>query len=319
MRISLNILAILLLGAALLIGFRAAAHAQDDLPVTAFLIERGQSARTIGENLEAAGLIDSAFFLRLSLRLSGRAADIQAGEYAIPASAGLDEIVDIITSGQVIQHSVTIPEGLTSWQVVELLRANGDLQGEIVEIPAEGSLLPETYAFTTGDTRQDILDRAAAAMAQTLAELWDARAPTTAVATPAEAAILASIIEKETGVGSERGLVASVYSNRLRTPGWRLQADPTLIYGLTDGRMDLGRGLRRSELEDAGNLYNTYRHDGLPPGPIANPGRAALQAVLHPASSDYFFFVADCEGGHAFGRTLREHNTNVAAYRANCG
>ena len=323
MRVSLNILAALMFGAAGLIGYSAYADAQDASAeteaFTAFVIERGQSARTIGENLEAADLIDSAFFFRMSLRLSGRAGDIQAGEYAIPAGAALDEIVDIITTGDVIQRSVTIPEGLTSWQIVQLLNANTDLSGDISQIPAEGSLLPETYAFTAGDTRQDILDRASAAMMRTLAELWEDRSSNVAVSTPQEAIILASIIEKETGVNSERGLVSSVYSNRLTTRGWRLQADPTIIYGLTDGRMDLGRGIRRSELDDAGNPYNTYRHDGLPPGPIANPGRAAILAALNPVNSDYFFFVADCQGGHNFGRTLAEHNQNVAAFRANCG
>lgn len=322
MRISLNILGFLILGAAVLIGYSAFANAQDgvqDLEATPFMIERGQSARAIGENLEAAALIDSAFFFRMSLRLSGRASDIKAGEYAIPLGADLNEIIGIITAGDVIQRGVTIPEGLTSWQIVELLNANPDLIGDISQIPAEGSLLPETYAFTAGDTRQDILDRAAAAMDRTLAELWAARAGDVAVSSPAEAVILASIIEKETGVNSERGLVSSVYSNRLQTAGWRLQADPTIIYGLTDGRMDLGRGIRRSELDDAGNPYNTYQHQGLPPGPIANPGRAALEAALNPATSDYYFFVADCQGGHNFGITLAEHNQNVAHYRANCG
>ncbi len=285
-----------------------------------FLINRGQTARTIGENLEAAGLIDSAFFFRVSLRLSGRGGDIQAGEYAIPASASMDEIVDLITAGAVVQRTVTVPEGLTSYQIVQLLNANEDLGGPQIEaVPAEGSLLPETYAFTASDTRQDILDRASAAMDQTLADLWATRSSDAVVQSPAEAVILASIIEKETGLGAERALVASVYSNRLTTPGWRLQADPTLIYGLTNGRMDLGRGLRRSELDDAGNPYNTYRHDGLPPGPIANPGQAALAAALNPATSPYFFFVADCQGGHRFGVTLDDHNRNVAAFRASCG
>ena len=318
MLISLNILGFLIIGAAALIGYSAYADAQD-VGVTPFLIERGQSARTIGENLEAAELIESAFFFRMSLRLSGRAGEIKAGEYAIPTNAELNDIVEIITSGDVIQRGITIPEGLTSWQIVQLLNASEDLTGEISQIPAEGSLLPETYAFTAGDTRQDILDRAAAAMAATLEELWADRADHIAVSSPEEAVILASIIEKETGVNSERELVSSVYSNRLRTSGWRLQADPTLIYGITSGRMDLGRGLRRSELDDASNPYNTYRHDGLPPGPIANPGRAALEAALNPPSSNYFYFVADCEGGHNFGATLSEHNQNAAFYRANCG
>ncbi len=326
MRASFTLLRALLVGAILfaaaaLFGVSKAQNADASGSETVmFLISRGQSARAVGENLEAAGLIDSAFFFRLSLRLSGRGGDIQAGEYAIPRSASMDEIVDLITAGVVVQRTVTVPEGLTSYQIVQLLNAKEDLGGPRIEvIPTEGSLLPETYAFTAGDTRQDILDRAAVAMEQTLADLWATRSAEAVVQSPVEAVILASIIEKETGLGSERGLVASVYSNRLTTPGWRLQADPTLIYGLTEGRMDLGRGLRRSELDDAGNPYNTYRHDGLPPGPIANPGRAALAAALNPSTSPYFFFVADCQGGHRFGVTLDDHNRNVAAFRASCG
>ena len=322
MRILLNLFFIVAIGAALLTspkGLAQVQEAQEVRPSIAFLIESGQSARTIGENLEAAGLIDSAFFFRLSLRFSGKAAEIQAGEYAIPKAATLDEVVAIITSGQVIQRAITIPEGLTSWQVVELLKAIPELEGEIIVVPPEGSLLPETYAYTLGDTRQDILDRASRAMIATLEDLWATRAGNSAVSSPYEALILASIIEKETGINSERDLVSSVYSNRLKTAGWRLQADPTLIYGITQGRMDLGRGLRRSELDDAGNPYNTYRHDGLPPGPIANPGRAALEAALNPTASDFFFFVADCAGGHSFSKSLAEHNRNVASFRANCG
>lgn len=325
MRIFLNLLYVLMIGVAVLIGFKAFADAQEVETVeeavtsTPFLIESGQSARTIGENLEAEGLIDSAFFFRMALRFSGKAAEIQAGEYAIPLGATQDEVVEIITSGDVIQRTVTIPEGLTSWQVVQLLNDTQELEGEVLIIPAEGSLLPETYAYTLGDTGQDILDRASAAMTSTLEELWAGRASDIAVSAPFEAVILASIIEKETGVNSERELVSSVYSNRLQTSGWRLQADPTIIYGITDGRMDLGRGIRRSELDDAGNLYNTYQHDGLPPGPIANPGRAALEAALNPATSNFFFFVADCEGGHNFGASLADHNANVAFFRANCG
>ena len=294
----------------------ATTQAQD---VTPFLIERGQSAKTIGENLEDTGLIDSAVFFRLSLRLSGRANEIQAGEYGIPLGASMDEVINIITSGQVIQRSVTIPEGLTSWQIVQLLNAEEDLPGELTEIPREGSILPETYAYTSGDTKQDIIDRMTVAMTNTLAELWANRSANIAVTTPEDAVILASIIEKETGVNSERELVSSVYSNRLLTRGWRLQADPTIIYGVTDGRMDLGRGIRRSELNDASNLYNTYRHDGLPPGPIANPGKAALEAALNPDDTNFFFFVADCTGGHNFAEDLNGHNRNVAYYRENCG
>ena len=317
MRISLNLLAILIIGAAGFIGYSAFANGQENTKL--FVIEPGQSARTIGENLEEANLISSAFFFRMSLRLSGKAGEIKAGEYAIPADASLDDVVDLITLGAVIQRSITIPEGLTSWQIVQLLNENTELSGTITLIPPEGSLLPETYAFTAADTRADILARASRAMEEALAAEWAQRASNAVVSSPFEAVILASIIEKETGVNSERELVASVYSNRLQTPGWRLQADPTLIYGITDGRMDLGRGIRRSELEDTTNPYNTYRHDGLPPGPIANPGRAALKAALNPAASRFFFFVADCQGGHNFARTLEAHNRNVAHYRATCG
>lgn len=336
MRISLNILYALILLAAGFIAFAALrpalaqdgevsdASAEADAPAeeidyTPFLIEKGQSARVIGENLEAQGLIDSAFFFRMSLRFSGEAANIQAGEYGIPNGATMEEIVEIITSGKVIQRTVTFPEGLTSWQIVQVINKVDELPGEITEIPVEGTLLPETYAYTAGDTKQDVLDRAAEAMTKALDELWAERSPTIAVESLEEAVILASIIEKETGVNSERHLVSSVYSNRLTTRGWRLQADPTIIYGITDGRMDLGRGIRRSELDDKSNPYNTYQHNGLPPGPIANPGKAALEAAMNPADTDYFFFVADCEGGHNFGVTLDDHNRNVAYFRRTCG
>lgn len=324
MRVSFNILAVLIFTAAGLIGitFIADAQIKDEFgaETITFVVNRGQSARTIGENLEKAGIIESAFFFRISIRLSGKAGDIKAGEYAVPIGAGLDEIIKIITDGSVIQRTVTIPEGLTSYQIVQLLNANDEINGDMVyEIPSEGSLLPETYAFTASDTREDILDYAGDAMDRLISDLWNDRSQNTVVSSPHEAVILASIIEKETGLNSERELVASVYSNRLSTPGWRLQADPTIIYGITDGRADLGRGIRRSELDDFTNPYNTYIHDGLPPGPISNPGRAALFAALNPASSNYFFFVSDCKGGHSFGSSLAEHNRNVATYRANCG
>lgn len=207
---------------------------------------------------------------------------------------------------------VALAEGVTSWTVVQGLNAIDVLEGE-VEVPAEGSLAPDSYEVRVGDTRTDVIARMSSAQAQILEEAWVARADGLPLSSPEEAMILASIIEKETGVAEERGQVASVFVNRLNR-GMRLQTDPTVIYGITEGRGTLGRGLRQSELR-AATPYNTYVIPALPPTPIANPGRASIEAALNPLSTDYIFFVADGTGGHAFARTLDEHNRNVARWR----
>ncbi|MGK7652577.1 endolytic transglycosylase MltG [Roseovarius sp. B08] len=215
------------------------------------------------------------------------------------------------------RYRVAVAEGVTSWQVVDALNAVDALEGEVEAVPAEGSLAPNSYEFSVGDTRLSILDRMREAQDLILTEAWQNRASDIAVQTPEEALILASIIEKETGVPTERGQVASVFTNRLQQ-GMRLQTDPTVIYGITNGEGVLGRGLRQSELR-AETPYNTYVIDGLPPTPIANPGRASIEAAVNPENTDYVFFVArtlDPRDGHLFAETLEEHNRNVAAYRA---
>ena len=212
-----------------------------------------------------------------------------------------------------VRLSLVMAEGVTSWQVVEALRAADFLTGEVAEIPAEGSLAPDTYLLEKGGDRNAILAQMASRQAAILAQEWEARPFGMPYETPEEALIMASIVEKETGQADERPQVASVFVNRLRQ-GMRLQTDPTVIYGVTNGQAVLDRGLRRSEL-DTPTPFNTYRIDGLPPTPIANPGRAAIRAALNPDTTDYIFFVADGTGGHTFSRTLEEHNAAVARWR----
>jgi UPF0755 protein len=211
------------------------------------------------------------------------------------------------------RYRVGFAEGLTSWQAVEGLKAVEVLSGEVAGIPPEGSLAPDSYEVRAGDDRVSVLARMAAAQEVILAAAWEGRVEGLPLDSPEEALILASIIEKETGVPEERRQVASVFVNRLRQ-GMRLQTDPTVIYGVTEGRGVLGRGLRQSELRGA-TPWNTYVIDGLPPTPIANPGRASIEAALDPEDTDYIFFVADGSGGHAFASTLDEHNRNVARWR----
>jgi UPF0755 protein len=277
------------------------------------LLPRGSGLIAIASQLEREGLVDDARLFRLMVTIDGGDRSLRAGEFAIPEQASMQEIYDILRFGETIQHPVTAAEGLTSAMIVEIVNAAEELTGEIETLPAEGTLLPETYLVDRGTSRQAVIDRMAAAQTALLDQLWPNRAENLPFETREEAIILASIVEKETGVGAERPLVAGVFVNRLRR-GMRLQSDPTIIYGITEG-YPLGRGIRRSELDDADNAYNTYQIDGLPPTPIANPGEAAIRAVLNPPETDYLFFVADGTGGHAFAETYAEHNRNVAQWR----
>lgn len=276
-------------------------------------LPRGAGVIAIGQALEEAGAIKDANIFRLATRYRDKARDLRFGEYEIPAGASIDQIIDQLVRGEVIQRRVTVAEGRTSWEVAALLNENEELQGGPVEPPAEGAVAPNTYFFQRGETRQQILDRMQEAQRSALAELWEGRAENLPLETPEEALVLASIVEKETGVAEERPQVAAVFINRLRK-GMRLQSDPTIIYGITLGKEPLGRGLRRSEI-DRKTDWNTYQIDGLPPTPIANPGRDSIAAVLNPPESEFFYFVADGTGGHAFARTLAEHNRNVAEWR----
>ncbi|MGB1023134.1 MAG: endolytic transglycosylase MltG [Paracoccaceae bacterium] len=256
--------------------------------------------------------IDGTGEQRLVERMPGTGEVIELAEFAYDAE--IPTIYSEITeSGASIAYRVSIPEGLTSWQIVEGLKSAEFLGGEVAEIPAEGLLAPDTYEATRGMERAELLVQMQARQEAILMEAWANRAENLPISTPQEALILASIIEKETGQAEERGVVASVFTNRLRR-GMRLQTDPTVIYGVTEGQGVLGRGLRRSEL-DRVTPWNTYQIDGLPPTPIANPGRASIEAALNPDDTNYIFFVADGTGGHAFAETLAEHNGNVARWR----
>ncbi|NKX46295.1 endolytic transglycosylase MltG [Roseicyclus persicicus] len=250
--------------------------------------------------------------LRLRERVPGTEEIVALADFAyedgVPAVYS-----DLVESGTPVVYRVAVPEGLTSWQIVEGLRAADFLSGEIAEVPPEGSLAPDTFEVRRGQDRQEILDRMQEAQAAILAEAWANRQDGLPLASPEEALILASIIEKETSVPEERGRVSSVFVNRLNR-GMRLQTDPTVIYGITEGRGVLGRGLRQSELR-AETPWNTYVIEGLPPTPIANPGRAAIEAAVNPDTTPFIFFVADGTGGHAFAETLEEHNRNVARWR----
>jgi UPF0755 protein len=281
---------------------------------TNVVIERGQPTVEIGAALERSGVIsDQRLFVLTSYLTRSMGGVLKAGEYEFPAGASLVEVLAILRSGRVVVHRITVPEGWTSAQVVERVNAHPVLTGAILDHPPEGSLLPDTYVFQRGASRDSIIARMRQAQEALLDELWDKRVPDLPFRTKEEAVILASIVEKETAVAEERQQVAAVFVNRLRR-NMRLQSDPTIIYGITGGERPLDRPIRRSDISET-TPYNTYRIDGLPPTPIANPGREAIAAVLQPDTTDHLYFVADGSGGHAFARTLNEHNENVRRWR----
>ncbi len=275
-------------------------------------VAEGSSLAAAGRELEQAGAIRSASRFRLLARVFGSGEPIKAGEYRIPARTSPSDILKMLQGGKVLQRLVVVPEGYPSVLVHDALAKADGLTGS-VPVPAEGSVLPDSYAFQRGDTRASVVTRMQTAMRDYLAQAWTKRKPGIAVSTPEQAIILASIVEKETGKPSERRTVAAVYANRLKR-GMPLQADPTVIYPITKGR-PLGRRILRSELR-AKNGYNTYAEAGLPAGPIANPGRASIDAVLDPAQSNALYFVADGTGGHVFADTLDQHNANVRKWYA---
>jgi UPF0755 protein len=279
---------------------------------TAFVVPSGSSLTSVAGKLEDEGLIASADTFLLWSKVLGSGDPIKAGEFLLPAGSSPSTILDTLQHGEVIRRFVTIPEGLPSIMVHERLMAEPLLSGSI-PVPEEGSVLPESYDFERGETRAAVLARMQQAMRDTIAELWPKRSPDIAVSTPEEAVTLASIVEKETGVARERRMVAGLYSNRVKE-GMYLQADPTIIYPITRGK-PLGRRIRQSEIA-AVNDYNTYTMAGLPRGPITNPGRASIEAVLNPAETEALYMVADGTGGHVFASTLAEHNRNVARWFA---
>ncbi len=309
---SLTLLAAITVGALFYYGqqkFEAPGPATTALEIG---IPAGSGLNAIAKRLENAGAIESADIFRFGTRLKQAERSLKAGEYEIVPRASMADILALLQSGKTIERRVTIPEGLTSLQIIAILNDTKKLTGEIGEIPPEGSLAPETYFFTTGEERGAIIARMRAAQTAIIDELWDARADNLPFDTKREAMILASIVEKETGVSSERARVAGVFVNRLRK-GMRLQTDPTVIYGVAGGK-GLDRPISRADLKND-NPYNTYIIKGLPPTAIAHPGRAAIEAVLNPAATRDFYFVADGTGGHAFAPTLAEHNRNVRKWR----
>jgi UPF0755 protein len=279
---------------------------------TIVTLERGLGVNAIAARLKAAGVIEDARLFAVWTRIKGRGADLKAGEYAIQSESSMAEVLNLLVAGKSILHKLTIPEGLTSTQVVRLVAADPVLVEDAGPLPAEGALLPETYLFTRGTIRAEIIARMRKAHDDVLEELWPKRAADLPLASPEEAVILASIVEKETALPEERPRVAAVYVNRLRKR-MLLQSDPTVIYGITKGE-PLGRGLRQSELERA-TPYNTYQIAGLPPTPIDNPGRASIEAVLNPLQTKEIYFVATGNGGHVFSSTLAEHEANVRKWR----
>lgn len=281
---------------------------------TIYQVKQG-SKRAIGAELQDAGIVSSAAIFTAAAQVKGAFGNrLKAGEYEFPASASIDQVLSMIISGNVKTYKVTIPEGWTTQMAVARVAENDVLTGDVTAMPVEGAIMPETYVFRRGLTRQKMLDDMQAAQTKMLDELWSKRSVSDTVKTKEQAVTLASIVEKETAIPEERPLIASVFHNRLKQ-GMRLQSDPTTIYGLVGGKGKLDRGLTKDDL-DSDTAFNTYKINGLPPGPIANPGRASLDAVLNPPDTGYLYFVADGSGGHAFAKTLEEHNANVAKWRA---
>lgn len=314
--LSLLVIGLLVAGGVVIYG---ASQFYGDGPTTAettFRVEAGSGLSSIAPRLEEQGLISNQYIFQVGSRVADLPGTVKQGDFRIPAGASMAEILSELTTGTPVRYAVVIPEGWTSWEAIQRLNDDTNIVGEITTLPAEGSILPGSYDYVPGDTRQSVLDKMQTAMTTALAEVWENRVQDLPLETPEQLLVLASIVEKETGVASERPQVAAVFVNRLRE-GMRLQSDPTIIYGITQGQSRLDRGIRRSEIE-AETPYNTYQIDGLPPTPIANPGIEALQAVANPDTHDYLYFVAKGatpSEGHVFAETYAEHQDNVAQYR----
>jgi UPF0755 protein len=322
-RVISGVLTISLVGMLLLGGTAFTIFHQYESPgpleaVRVIIIPKGEGRIAIAERLEKEGVITNRWTFvggHLLQAFFGpkKSSDLKAGEYEIKEHASMREVSETLEDGKSILYKATLPEGLTSEQIVERLKAEHTLSGEISSVPPEGTLLPDTYYFSKGTSRQEILDRMQAAMQKTIAALWEERDGDLPLRSTEELVTFASIVEKETGRPDERDHVAAVFYNRLKK-GMRLQSDPTIIYGIVGGQGMLGRGITKADI-DAKSPYNTYQINGLPPGPICNPGRSALEAVLHPAKTADLFFVADGNGGHTFSETLKEHNSAVQKWR----
>ena len=277
------------------------------------IVPKGSGTTEIATQLQQDGVITQPALFEFYAYLNRRRGALRAGEYLFKAHTTIDEAIETLISGKPIQHAFTAPEGLTSEQILGRLRESDVLVGDLMDTPREGSLLPDTYKFERGTTRQQVVNMMQSAQREALAKAWARRSPDVPIKTPQELVILASIVEKETGRADERPRVASVFLNRL-AKRMKLQSDPTIVYGIVGGKGTLGRPILRSEIERA-TPFNTYVIEGLPPSPIANPGRAALEAVAAPAKTKDLFFVADGTGGHAFAETLAQHQQNVLRWR----
>jgi UPF0755 protein len=288
---------------------RAPGPAPDSVVV---VLPKGTGTQEIGTLLGKSGVIAQPALWPVAVKLSGRQA-LKAGEYEFPAHASLASVLDMMRRGQVVVHKLTVAEGLTVQQIEAILREASGAAGKLSATPAEGSLLPNTYFYTYGQERQDLVARMQRGMAEALDDAWAKRDVNVPLASKEEALVMASVVERETGIADERPHVAAVFENRLRLH-MRLQSDPTVIYVLSHGEGVMDRPLSHADLATP-SPYNTYASDGLPPGPICNPGRASIQAVLHPLASEDLYFVADGSGGHAFAKSLADHNQNVARLR----
>ncbi len=276
-------------------------------------VKRGDSLTTIATMLQQNGLIDKDIYFVWYAKIKKLYPRIKAGEYLVEGDISLAKLAELLTSGKVYLRKITFAEGLTAREIAEILYAEGMLDGDF-EMPKEGDFLPETYTFSRGESRQKIVEQGQAAMKNVLQQAWDERDADLPLKNKEELLILASIVEKETGVSTERPQVASVFVNRLKN-GMLLQTDPTVIYAVTKGEKDLGRALTYRDLA-IDSPYNTYKYEGLPPTPICSPGKAAIMAAAHPDKTPYLYFVASGNGGHNFARTLSEHNANVRKWRA---
>ena len=277
------------------------------------MIVREDDGGSIADQLERAGVIDSALWFNVLTLLDGNRGALKRGEYEFKAGMSMNDIENELVAHRVVMYKLTIPEGLTSEQIVQRLREDDVLAGDVKETPREGSLMPDTYSFERGYTRQALLSAMAKAQTKVVEEVWKKRAPDLPIRSPGEMVTLASIVEKETGKADERPRVAGVFVNRLEKH-MRLESDPTIVYGLVFGKGTLGRSITRADLNQS-TPYNTYIIDGLPPGPICNPGKAALEAVANPARGKDLYFVADGTGGHVFAETFDQHQKNVAHWR----
>lgn len=310
----LFVLVVICLSGGSVFSFYSLLYEQNDIAEsTVILVEKGENLNQIARRLKRDNLLNSVAVFKVAARLSGKSTQLKAGEYRIPARASAKEILDILVSGQTVVRRVTVPEGKTSRQIFDLLMQTPGLFGDLPEPPPNGSLLPETYVFSYGLPRKVILERMLSGMNKTIEELWPLRDPDLPYTTKEEVLVLASIVEKETSVPAERPRIAGVFVNRLRK-GMRLQTDPTVIYAVTGGTMELNRRLTHKDLR-TDHPFNTYVNKGLPPAPICNPGRESIQAVLQPQKTNEIYFVADGTGGHVFSRTFEEHKRNIAKWK----